>query len=50
MLISLEAAKLKLSAYYRDVDKIEGHICVIGTIILRKINSSSSRLQTGIQT
>ncbi|CAG7945922.1 unnamed protein product [Penicillium salamii] len=34
MLISLEAAKLKLSAYYRDIDKIEGHICVIGTITL----------------
>lgn len=33
MLTSLEAAKLKLSAYYRDTDRIDGHIYVIGTIL-----------------
>jgi hypothetical protein len=33
MLTSLEAAKLKLSAYYRDTDQIDGHIYAIGTIL-----------------
>jgi hypothetical protein len=33
MLTSLEAAKLKLSGYYRDTDQIDGHIYAIGTIL-----------------
>jgi hypothetical protein len=33
MLTSLEAAKLKLSVYYRDTDQIEGHIYAVGTIL-----------------
>jgi hypothetical protein len=33
MLTSLEAAKLKLSACYRDTDQINGHIYAISTIL-----------------
>jgi hypothetical protein len=33
MLASLEAAQSKLSTYYKDTDKIDGHLYAIGTIL-----------------
>ena len=33
MLASLEAAKNKLSIYYRDTDNMDGHLYAIGTIL-----------------
>lgn len=33
MLASLEAAKNKLSVYYKDTDKMDSHLYAIGTIL-----------------